>query len=253
MRKLALLLCLCTGVALADNQVKVPANALMRLPVASAALQLDRLEVADHATLMIPAKVTELRIGTLLMGREARIGVAPSDQPLRLEVQDADVGAGAWISAKGAAGTYSKAATPGREIKLKLHKLTFESLTLDVRGGRGAPGYAGLDGAHGKPGGCTWGQASAGYDGQDGTDGHAGAAGGNVVLEVPHYVEVERLQVLLDGGEGGVAGAAGRPGHGGAAKDCLLYGVDGAADGNPGQPGRAGAAGRSGAVQVFRF
>lgn len=253
MRKLALLLCLCTGVAQADNQVKVPANALMRLPVASAALQLDRLEVADHATLMIPAKVTELRIGTLLMGREARIGVAPSDQPLRLEVLDADVGAGAWISAKGAAGTYSKAATPGREIKLKLHKLTFESLTLDVRGGRGAPGYAGLDGAHGKPGGCTWGQASAGYDGQDGTDGHAGAAGGNVVLEVPHHVEVERLQVLLDGGEGGVAGAAGRPGHGGAARDCLLYGVDGAADGNPGQPGRAGAAGRSGAVQVFRF
>lgn len=253
MHKFALLLCLCAGVALADSQVKVPSNALMRLPVASGTLLLERLEVADHATLMIPASVTDLRIGTLLMGREARIGVAPSEQPLRLEVLDADVGAGAWISAKGAAGTYTKPATPGREINLKLHKLTFESLTLDVRGGRGAPGYAGLDGAHGKPGGCTWGQASAGYDGQDGTDGHEGAAGGNVVLEVPHYVEVERMQVLLDGGEGGAAGTAGRAGRGGASKDCLLYGVDGAADGNPGQAGHEGAAGRSGAVQVFRF
>ncbi|MGG2397657.1 collagen-like protein [Pseudomonas sp. SH1-B] len=253
MHKFALLLCLGAGVALADSQVKVPSNALMRLPVASGTLLLERLEVADHATLMIPASVTDLRIGTLLMGREARIGVAPSEQPLRLEVLDADVGAGAWISAKGAAGTYTKPATPGREINLKLHKLTFESLTLDVRGGRGAPGYAGLDGAHGKPGGCTWGQASAGYDGQDGTDGHEGAAGGNVVLEVPHYVEVERMQVLLDGGEGGAAGTAGRAGRGGASKDCLLYGVDGAADGNPGQAGHEGAAGRSGAVQVFRF
>ena len=253
MRNLVLLLWLCAGTALAGTQVKVPSNTLMRLPVASNTLQLERLEVADQATLMIPATLTELRIGQLLMGRDARIGVAPSDQPLRLVVEDADIGPGAWISAKGAAGTHTRPATPGREISLKLHKLTFESLTLDVRGGQGSPGYAGLDGAHGKPGGCTWGQASAGYDGQDGTDGHDGAPGGNVVLEVPHHVEVERMQVLLDGGAGGAAGAAGRPGRGGAANGCLLYGVDGAADGKPGQPGREGAAGRSGAVQVFRF
>ncbi|UYP29278.1 collagen-like protein [Pseudomonas sp. Z8(2022)] len=253
MRNLALLLCLCAGTALAGTQVQVPSNTLMRLPVASSSLQLDRLEVADQATLMIPATVTELRIGELLMGREARIGVAPSEQPLRLEIADADIGAGAWISAKGAAGTYTRPATPGREISLKLHKLTFESLTLDVRGGQGTPGYAGLDGAHGQPGGCTWGQASAGYDGQDGTDGQDGAAGGKVTLEVPHYVEVERLQVLLDGGAGGAAGSAGRPGRGGAAKGCLLYGVEGAPDGKPGQPGREGTAGRSGAMQVLRF
>jgi len=253
MRSLALLLCLFAGPSLAATQVTVASNTLMRLPVASSSLQLERLEVADQATLMIPATVTELHIGELLMGRDARIGVAPSDQPLRLVVEDADIGPGAWISAKGAAGTYTRPATPGREIKLKLHKLTFESLTLDVRGGQGRPGYAGLDGAHGQPGGCTWGQASAGHDGQDGTDGHEGAAGGSVVLEVPHHVEVERMQVLLDGGAGGAAGSAGRPGRGGAAKGCLLYGVEGAADGKPGQPGREGAAGRSGAVQVFRF
>lgn len=253
MRNIALLLCLCAGTALAGTQVQVPSNTLMRLPVASSSLQLDRLEVADQATLMIPATVTELRIGELLMGREARIGVAPSEQPLRLEIVDADIGAGAWISAKGAAGTYTRPATPGREISLKLHKLTFESLTLDVRGGQGTPGYAGLDGAHGQPGGCTWGQASAGYDGQDGTDGQDGAAGGKVTLEVPHYVEVERMRVLLDGGAGGAAGSAGRPGRGGAAKGCLFYGVEGAPDGKPGQPGREGTAGRSGAMQVLRF
>lgn len=253
MRSFALLLCLSVGTASAATQISVPSNTLMRLPVASSTLQLERLEVADQATLMVPASVTELRIGQLFMGRDARIGVAPGDQPLRLVIDDADIGPGAWISAKGAAGTYTRPATPGREISLKLHKLTFESLTVDVRGGQGRPGYAGLDGAHGQPGGCTWGQASAGHDGQDGTDGHDGAPGGNVVLEVPHHVEVERMQVLLDGGAGGAAGSAGRPGRGGAAKGCLLYGVDGAADGKPGQPGREGAAGRSGAVQVFRF
>lgn len=228
MRSFVLLLCLSVGTASAATQISVPSNTLMRLPVASSTLQLERLEVADHATLMVPASVRELRIGQLFMGRDARIGVASGDQPLRLVIDDADIGPGAWISAKGAAGTYTRPATPGREISLKLHKLTFESLTLDVRGGQGTPGYAGLDGAHGQP-------------------------GGNVVLEVPHHVEVERMQVLLDGGAGGAAGSAGRPGRGGAAKGCLLYGVDGAADGKPGQPGREGAAGRSGAVQVFRF
>ena len=136
MRSFALLLCLFAGTSLAATQVTVPSNTLMRLPVASSSLQLERLEVADQATLMIPATVTELHIGELLMGRDAHIGVAPSDQPLRLVVEDANIGPGAWISAKGAAGTYTRPATAGREIKLKLHKLTFESLTLDVRGGQ---------------------------------------------------------------------------------------------------------------------
>ena len=74
MRSLALLLCLFAGPSLAAMQVTVPSNTLMRLPVASSSLQLERLEVADQATLMIPATVTELRIGELLMGRDARIG-----------------------------------------------------------------------------------------------------------------------------------------------------------------------------------
>ena len=253
MRSLALMLCLCTTITLADSQIQVPANSLMRLPASSASLQLQRVEVADHATLLIPAGITELRIGELMMGREARIGVAPSEQPLRLVVQSADVGVGAWISAKGAPGTYVRPATPGREISVKMHTLTLESLTFDVRGGRGTAGYAGLDGAHGQPGGCTWGSASAGYDGQDGSDGHPGAPGGKVTLEVPHHVEVERVQVLLDGGAGGPAGTPGQGGRGGAGKDCWLYGVKGAPDGNTGRPGREGSAGPEGALQVLRF
>ena len=66
MRSLALLLCLCAGAASAATQVKVPSNTLMRLPVASSSLQLERLEVEDQATLMIPAAVTELRVGDAL-------------------------------------------------------------------------------------------------------------------------------------------------------------------------------------------
>lgn len=253
MRNLTYALCFCAAAAMAEPQISVASHTLMRLPTSASVVQLDRLEVADQATLLIPSTVTELRIGQLLMGRDARIGVAPSDQPLRIEVLEADVGDGAWISAKGAAGTYKHPATPGREIYVKMHKLTLESLTLDVRGGRGTPGYAGLDGAHGQPGGCTWGSASAGYDGQDGSDGHPGAAGGKVTLEVPNEVEPERLQVLLDGGAGGEAGTAGKGGRGGAAKDCWLYGVKGAPDGSPGKPGRAGGIGPDGALQVLRF
>lgn len=253
MRNLLLVLWLGAATAAADTQITVPSHALMRLPNAGSALQLERLEVADHATLLIPATLTELRIGQLLMGREARIGVAPSEQALRLEVLDGEIAPSAWISARGAAGSYQRPATAGREIHLKLHRLTFDDLTLDVRGGRGTPGYAGLDGAHGQPGGCTWGQASAGHDGQDGSDGLAGAAGGKVTLEAAQHVEVERLRVLLDGGAGGEAGAAGRAGRGGKAKGCMLYGVDGAPDGKPGQAGREGPAGPDGALQVLRF
>ncbi|VXC89488.1 conserved exported hypothetical protein [Pseudomonas sp. 8Z] len=253
MRSLALALSLCAATAMADSQIRVASHTLMRLPTSASVLQLDRVEVKDQATLMIPATVKELRIGQLLMGRDAHIGVAPSDQPLRLEVFDADVGDGAWISAKGAPGTYRHPATAGREIRVKMHKLTLESLTLDVRGGRGTPGYAGLDGAHGKPGGCTWGSASAGYDGQDGSDGHPGAPGGKVTLEVPSEVPQEKLNVLLAGGAGGKAGAAGRGGRGGATKDCWLYDVKGAPDGRSGEPGREGSPGPEGDLQVLRF
>ena len=87
MRSFALLLFLFAGTSLAATQVTVPSNTLMRLPVASSSLQLERLEVADQATLMIPATVTELHICELLIGRDAHIGVAPSDQPLRLVVE----------------------------------------------------------------------------------------------------------------------------------------------------------------------
>ena len=120
MRNLSLLLCLAASPTLADSQLKVESHTLLRLPVSGALLQLERLEVAEQGTLLVPASITELRIGELHLGRSARIGVAPSEQPLRLEVREAHVGEGAWISAQGAPGSMLKPRPrrprPGRSI-----------------------------------------------------------------------------------------------------------------------------------------
>lgn len=253
MRNLALLLCLASASAGADSHLSVASHSLLRLPATEARLQLERLEVAAQGTLLIPAGVTELHIGELHLGPAARIGIAPGEQPLRLEVLQASVAADVWISAQGAPGGVLKPATAGRELSLRLQQASIQSLTLDVRGGHGAPGYRGLDGANGQAGGCTWGGASHGHDGQNGGDGEPGAAGGRVRLEVPETVSLESIKVLLDGGDGGMPGVGGQAGRGGARKDCLLYSVDGAADGQPGQPGRQGSPGREGELQVVRF
>lgn len=253
MRKLSLLLCLCSASAMADSAIKVDSHTLLRLPSTSSQLLLERLEVAEQGTLLIPATLTELKVGELLLGPQARIGVAPGEQAFRLEVQHASVANGASISAQGAPGTVLKPATPGRVLNVRLEQASIESLTLDVRGGRGAPGYRGLDGANGQAGGCTWGSASRGYDGQDGGNGKAGADGGRVRLEVPQDLQLETLQVLLDGGEGGVAGVGGQGGRGGATKGCLLYSVDGAGNGQSGQAGSDGPQGAEGDLQVVRF
>lgn len=253
MRSLVLLLWLLATSAMAASEITVAPNTLMRLSVASGSVQLDRLEVAERATLLVPAAVTVLQIGELRMGREARIGITPAEQSLRLEIGRAEVAEDAWISARGADGSYTRPASRGRDLQFRLQSLTFASLTLDVRGGRGVPGYAGLDGASGQPGGCTWGRAEAGHDGQDGSNGQPGADGGRVVLELAEGIEVERLQVLLDGGAGGIAGTGGKGGRGGATRGCLLYDVDGAADGQPGRSGQQGPAGQPGELQVIRF
>lgn len=253
MRSLALLCCLFALPAGADELLRVESHTLLRLPGGSDPVRLQRVEVAEHGTLLIPASVTELHIGELLLGLDSRIGIAPSEQPLRLAIDKAEVGEGARISAQGAPGTVLKPATAGRELDVRLEQASIASLTLDVRGGRGAPGYRGLDGANGQAGGCTWGSASQGHDGQNGGDGKTGAAGGKVRLEVPEDLSLDVLTVLLAGGQGGPAGEAGKGGRGGASKGCLLYSVEGASNGQPGQAGAQGAAGSDGELQVVRF
>ncbi len=182
MRNLSLLLCLATSSALADGRLQVAPHTLLRLPASAGVLQLERLEVAEQGTLLVPASITELHIDELHLGRAARIGVAPSQWPLRLQVRQAHVAEGAWISAQGAPGSALRPATAGRALSLRLERAEIHSLTVDARGGRGAPGHPGLDGADGLAGGCTWGRASRGHDGRNGGDGKAGATGGRVRL-----------------------------------------------------------------------
>lgn len=239
--------------ALAQALIKVEPNSMMRLPGNSSVLLLERLEVADHGTLLVPAGLSEIRVAYIHLGPEARIAIAPSERSFRLEAVTGEIAAGAQITARGAPGTYERPAVAGRTLAIRLEDVTTESLLIDVRGGQGTPGYAGLMGANGKEGGCLWGQSSQGLNGYDGGDGHVGASGGQVRVEVPQAFPTERLTVHVDGGEGGLAGAAGAGGTGGTSKDCWIYDTRGARNGRPGQAGQPGAMGAPGSADIITF
>ncbi|SDO22208.1 hypothetical protein SAMN04489798_2365 [Pseudomonas arsenicoxydans] len=252
MRKLCLLAALISPLACAQV-VSVQTNSLMRLPNTASTLQLERLEVADYGTLLIPSNVTELTVGELHLGREARIAIVPSEQPLELKVSRAELSEGSQITARGAPGTYLKAARAGRNLNLRIKALNALQLSVDARGGAGAPGFVGLDGANGEAPGCTWGQAGRGADGSDGSDGQPGAPGALVRLEVPRDYPAQQIKVQVAGGAGGLAGPGGKPGAGGKAKGCFVYKADGGKSGHPGVDGQPGPAGAAGSVTVQRL
>ena len=247
----SLLLAFLSSAAFASD-LKVDSHSVLRLPASSEVLQLEKLHVAEQGTLLVPANVTELHIGHLGLDVGARLGIAPSDKPLKVTVAHASIAQDAQILAHGAAGSAERQASSGRELYLSFAALESDSFVIDVRGGRGQPGRDGLDGAHGEAGNCTWARASAGENGQSGEDGQPGASGGVVHLTVPASAPVERIQVLLEGGAGGYAGAAGKAGRGGGAKDCLMYSVAGAADGSDGRSGQVGVNGPDGRLHIVQ-
>lgn len=252
MRKLIVLAALCSPMAMAEV-ISVDAHSLMRLPGKASVVQLERLEVADYGTLLIPSNLTEINVGELRLGHEARIAIVPGEKELRLHARRAELGSGSQIMARGAPGTHLKPALPGRNLDLQLQSLNAQELSIDARGGAGAPGYAGLDGGNGEAAGCTWGQAGKGADGDNGGDGHPGAAGAQVRLQVPRNFPGEQIKVRVEGGAGGLAGAPGKAGAGGASKGCLVYRAEGGRSGQPGSPGQPGAAGAAGSVSVQRL
>lgn len=249
MRNLCWLALLSCSWVVADTQVKVEANTLLRLPASGTTLVLKRLEVAEHATLLLPANLNELQVAELLLGQDAHIGIAPSPQGFRLVVLRGELAAGSHISTRGAAGSSKKPALAGRDLSLRLENVRLSDLTVDLRGGAGAAGQHGLDGLAGEAGGCLWGQASDGESGQSAGNGQSGAAGGQLRLEVPADFDPQVLKYNLQGGAGGVAGIAGQGGRGGAVNNCLLYD---AAGGSAGQAGAAGKAGSSGPDGSFK-
>ncbi|MQA52680.1 collagen-like protein [Pseudomonas piscis] len=252
MRKLCPLLLFFSPLVLAQ-EVRVETNSFMRLPNATSSLVLERLDVADFATLLVPANVTELKVEDLHLGREARIAIVPTGQSLHLVIQRAQLDEGSQFTSRGAPGTYEKTAKPGRNLNLRIESLQAQELSVDARGGTGAPGYVGLDGANGDEPGCTWGQAGRGADGDNGGNGHPGAAGGQVRLELPRDFPDEQIKVWVDGGAGGLAGAGGKPGAGGKSKGCLVYRADGGKGGRPGAQGEPGPEGVAGSLTVQRL
>ncbi|MDI9780248.1 collagen-like protein [Pseudomonas sp.] len=252
MRKLMLLAVLAAPMAQAQS-LEVASHSMLRLPNKSASVHLEQLNVADSATLLLPSTLTELKVDHLQLGRDARIAIAPAEAPLLIEVRSAVLGEGSEFSAPGAPGTYERAARTGRSLELKLAEVDAERLAIDARGGAGAPGYMGLDGANGQAGGCAWGQASKGANGDDGGNGHDGAPGGRIRLSLPQGFPQERIVVRLEGGAPGKAGAAGKAGKGGASKGCLVYRTDAGANGRPGQEGQPGLAGAEGELILQRL
>ncbi|WP_397451720.1 collagen-like protein [Pseudomonas sp. NA-150] len=252
MRNLFLLAALCSPVAMAQV-VTVEPHSLMRLPGNTSVVQLDRLEVADYGTLLIPAGLAEMKVGELVLGHEARIAIVPGEQTFNLVIKRGQLAAGSQITARGAPGTYEKPALPGRNLSLRVEALTAAELSIDARGGSGAPGFVGLDGGNGEDPGCTWGSAGKGFDGDNGGNGRDGAAGALVRLALPQSFPGERVKVQVNGGAGGVPGAGGKAGKGGASKGCLVYRADGGKSGKPGQAGQVGASGSNGSLTVQRL
>jgi len=238
-RKLMLLVALTSPLAHAES-LEVAAHSVLRLANKASSVHLEHLRVADSATLLLPASLTSLKVDQLELGRDARIAVAPAETALSIEAGNARFAEGSEISAPGAPGSYERAARPGRNLDVQLHALDADRLAIDARGGAGAPGYVGLDGANGKAGGCTWGQASRGANGDNGGNGHDGAAGGRIRLALPEGYPQERVQVRLEGGAPGKPGAAGKAGAGGSSKGCLVYRTDAGANGRAGEPGHPG-------------
>ena len=230
--------------------ISVETHSLMRLPTNSSVLQLERLEVADYGTLLIPAGLTEVKVDQLVLGHEARIAIVPSQQPFSFQIKRGELGSGSQITARGAPGTFTKAPLPGRNLTLRVEQLNAEVLSIDARGGSGVPGFVGLDGGNGEEPGCTFGSASRGTDGDNGGIGHEGAAGALVRLELPRDFPEDRLKVNVAGGAGGQGGAGGKGGKGGASKGCIVYRADGAKSGKTGEKGQDGAAGPAGAVYL---
>jgi len=252
MRKLWLMAALCSPLAQAEV-VQVDANSMVRLPANVSVLKLEKLDVADYGTLLIPASVSQVDIDQLHLGHESRIVIVPADHGIDLSVGYAVLDQGSQISTRGAPGTFEKPAKPARDLNLKIQALQADQLAIDARGGTGAPGFAGLDGGNGAEPGCTWGAAGAGANGDDGGNGHQGAAGARVRVELPRDFPDEQIKVLVDGGAGGKPGAAGRPGAGGKSKGCIVYRTDGGKAGRPGQAGQPGEAGPAGALSIQRL
>ncbi|MFP3496055.1 collagen-like protein [Pseudomonas sp. SIMBA_059] len=252
MRKVFLLALLASPIALAQS-VSVETNSLMRLPSSTSVLQLERLSVADYGTLLIPASISQVSVDELHLGREARIAIAPGNTGLQLQVRHAQLEHGSQITSRGAPGTHERPAKAGRDLTLRIDALTADELSVDARGGAGAQGYAGLDGANGVDPGCTWGSAGRGANGDNGGDGLPGAAGAQVRVELPQSYPAQQIKVWVDGGAGGAAGTAGKPGKGGQAKGCLVYRAEGGDKGRPGLEGQPGPAGPAGAVTIQRL
>ncbi|KRV69018.1 hypothetical protein [Pseudomonas citronellolis] len=254
MRKLLLGLMLLAPIEAASAaSVQVEANTVLRLPVKGESLSLERVRVAEGGALLIPSRVKVLHIDALDLQKNARLGVFPGEQPLRIEVARGHLADGSVIAAQGASGSFHRPASAGRTLTLRLQDVQVENLLVDVRGGVGAPGYDGLDGANARSGGCLWGGAEQGGDGQDAGDGQTGGAGGVVRLEVPQQFPVELVKVRLEGGAGGAPGKPGKAGARSGEKGCLLYSVDGGKAGHDGGAGKPGPSGAQGRLDVVRF
>ena len=230
--------------------ISVETHSLMRLPSSTSVLQLERLEVADYGTLLIPAGLTEVKVDQLVLGHEARIAIVPSQQPFSFQIKRGELGSGSQITARGAPGTFTKAPLPGRNLMLRVEQLDADLLSIDARGGSGVPGFVGLDGGNGEDPGCTFGSASRGTDGDNGGNGHEGAAGALVRLELPSSFSESKVKVNVAGGAGGQGGAGGKGGKGGMSKGCIVYRADGAKAGKTGEKGQDGQPGPAGAVYL---
>lgn len=220
-----------------------------------------------------------LHLQRLLLEDGATLRLAPGLQRLELRAEQAWIGDGVRILARGEDGAPGAGAVPttaiggctdgtdgadggngqnggkGTDLQLLLGLQSFGSLLLDSRGGAGGSGGRGADGGDGSSDErCAGGQGGAGGRGGDGG---AGGRGGEVLLRywslsAEGFIPISNygpgVQVLNGGGAGAAAGAGGAPGQGGQGE--LVKRPTGIKvfrnPGSPGEPGQRGSEGAPG-------
>ncbi len=258
------LLFLSLNVRSADS-LSVAAGETYTLPVGTELLDLDRLELEDHALLILPgaAEHVFIRASDVVIGKNVTIRSTPG-----IANHGAD-GASYSIEAKdcaspvsGERGNDGHAGDDAPDLTLSWRLRSFGSLRIELAGGNGGQGGNGGDGQDADQSkGCRL--ADGGAAGDGGKGGKAGD-GGSVVFSYGSVGNVElaldarkKTKIINGAGAFGEGGKPGRPGKGSSGRYINKKSLGGnrtwVAGGNRGSSGSKGGRGEPGDSGLISF
>lgn len=218
-----------------------------------------KLIVPDHMTFRV--QVPTLEIDTLIMEKSSKLIFLYSTN---INVGHAVIGKNCTWDARG-----EEHSGDGRHLYITMNLARLGRLTIDTRGGIGAPGRNGEPGAPGTDGSTFGSSAGNGGQGGPGGPGGKGGDGGNLTLLyrssfTPNFKRGKKNSLVLrnEGGHGGRGGQGGPGGRGGAPVVRQYEGTKGpvketngvwGSQGPNGPIGFEGAKGKDGILNVARI